>query len=143
MKTLPNNPPINIASTDFLKQYDAIEPGAWGTPCSIVLLDGQSFERCLAWENPRYGDDGKWINPSAVAYLTECPKRMPAEFARMIKNAGESGMGYHIYVVHLSDGNSFVHVAGNLGIDWVDLPAEYTQKDIVGVDAHEGRERSK
>ncbi|MGD0140723.1 MAG: hypothetical protein ABSD28_17785 [Tepidisphaeraceae bacterium] len=137
------NRPINIASPEFLRQLDAIEPGVWGTPCSIVLLDGRSFEFCLAWENPRFGDAGKWINPNCVGYLTECPKRMPAKFARSIKNAGESGMGYHIYVVRLSDGNNFVHVAGNLAIDLVDLPSGYTQRDIVGVDPHEGRERSR
>ena len=135
--------PINVASAEILRQLDTIEPGAWGIPCTIVLFDGQSFEFCLAWENPRYGDAGAWINPNAVAFLTECPKRMPAKFARLIKGAGESGMGYHIYVVRLSDGNSFVHVAANLAIDLVDLPAGYTQKDIVGVEPHEGRERSK
>lgn len=135
--------PINVASAEILAQLDAIEPGAWGTPCTIVLFDGRSFESCLAWENPRYGDAGAWINPNAVAYLTECPKRMPAKFARLIESAGESGMGYHVYVVHLSDGNSFVHVAGNLAIDLVDLPLGYTQKDIVSVEPHEGRERSK
>lgn len=138
-----SEPPINVASDAFLKQYDVIEPGAWGTPCSIVLLDGRSFDRCLAWENPRYGDAGNWINPNAVATLFECTTRMPGRFARLIKSAGESGMGYHIYVVRLADGNSFVHVAPNLGIDLVDLPAGYTHNDIVGVEPHEGRERSK
>lgn len=138
-----SEPPINIASEAFLEQFDAIEPGAWGTPCSIRLVDGRSFERCLAWENPRHGDAGNWINPNNVAGLEECATRMPPRFARLIKSAGESGMGYHIYVVHLADGKSFVHVSPNLGIDLVDLPAGYTHNDVVGVEPHEGRERSK
>jgi hypothetical protein len=134
--------PVNIATAEFLYQLDSIEPGAWGTPCSIVMLDGRSFETCLAWVNPRYSDQGSWINPNSVAYLTECPKRMPSRFAKIIRSAGESGMGYHIYLVHLSDGNSFVHVSCNLLIDFVDLPNGYTQKDIVNVEPHQGRERS-
>jgi hypothetical protein len=68
---------------------------------------------------------------------------MPAQFARLIHDAGESGMGYHIYVVLLRDGTSFVHTAGNLVIDLVNLPAGYSSEDIVGVRPHEGRERSR
>ncbi len=135
--------PINIAPPEFLRQLDAIEPGEYGTPCTIVLDDGRSLECCLAWENRRFGDKGSWINPANVAYVTECPKRLPAKLARIIRAAGESGMGYHICVVQLSDGSDFVHVAGNLVIDLLDLPAGYTQRDVVGVLPHAGRDRSK
>ena len=93
------NQPINVAADEFLRELDAIELGAWGTPCTMVLLDGRSFELCLAWENPRYSDAGTWINPNSVAYLNECPKRMPARFALQIKildnknrASGQSGL---------------------------------------------------
>jgi hypothetical protein len=108
----------------------------------VVLLDGRSIAQSMVWENARYSARGRWINPSAVSFLTESPARMPARFARMIKSAGESGMGYHIYVVRLADGNSFVHFAGNLAIDLVNLPPGYTHKDIIGVNPHEGRRRA-
>jgi hypothetical protein len=97
----------------------------------------------LAWENRRFSDKGIWLNPERVSRLAEWPSRMPATFARTIHSAGESGMGYHIYVVELNDGSSFVHVAGNLTIDLLNLPAGYTHRDVVGVRPHEGRERSK
>lgn len=139
----PLNQPINPASVDFLRQLDAVEPGVWGTPCAIVLSDGHAIEHALAWENAHYSDAGEWTHPDRVIYLTESPARMPAKFARLIYNAGESGMGYHIYVVRLSDGASFVHVAANLAIDLVSLPLGYTQKDIMGIDPHEGRQRSR
>lgn len=34
-------------------------------------------------------------------------------------------------------------MAGNLGIDLVNLPAGYSSEDIVGVQPHQGRERSR
>lgn len=119
-----------------------LSPGVWGVPCSIEV-DGSAFEWALAWENRRIGDAGKWVNPQSVTRLSACSKRMPARFARLIHDAGESGMGYHIYVVQLRDGTSFVHVAGNLAIDLVNLPLGYSSEDIVGVRPHEGRERSR
>jgi hypothetical protein len=134
--------PINIASADFLRELDAIEPGVWGTPCAAFLVDGRAYEACLVWENRRYSDAGDWINPSSVALLRESPVRMPARFARVIHDAGESGMGYHLYTVEFRDGTSLVHVAGNLVIDLLNMPDGYTQRDIVNVRPHEGRERT-
>jgi hypothetical protein len=133
--------PINVLSSEMAECLDAIERGVWGTPCTLVLLDGSSYPVTLAWENPRYSDAGSWINPDVVAFLAECPSRMPAQFARLVHEAGESGMGYHIYIVRLSDGNSFVHTAGNLGIDLLDLPPGYTSRDVIGVEPHSGRKR--
>ncbi len=51
-------------------------------------------------------------------------------------------MGYHIYVVELADGTNFVHAAGNLLIDLLNLPEGYTQYDVVNVLPNEGREWS-
>lgn len=133
--------PINLLPPALVQCLASIEPGVRGTPCSIVLNNGSTHPLALAWENPRYGDAGDWINPERVAYLTECPGRMPARLARIIHDAGESGMGYHIYVVRLSDGSSFVHTAGNLGIDLLNLPVGYTSRDVVAVEPHVGRQR--
>ncbi len=139
----PKCPIINIASAELLQKLDRIEPGVWGTPCTVTLRDGFVCRVCLAWENKRYSDLGEWLNPNQVADIAECDFRMPARFAHMIWDAGESGMGYHIYVVDLTDGISFAHVAGNLVIDLVDLPDGYTARDIINVHPHEGRERTR
>lgn len=136
-------PLLNIAPAAFLNALDAIEPGVWGIPCSVVMADGRFHEVCLAWENPRYGDKGNWLNPQDIVDVRECQFRMPAKFAHRIEAAGESGMGYHLYVVELSDGTEFVHVAGNLVIDLLNLPLHYTQKDVINVRPHEGRERAR
>jgi hypothetical protein len=135
-------PIINLASARFLQQLDAIEAGVWGTPCSVTLLDGSCHDICLARENNRYGDLGNWLNPTKVSEVRKCPYRLPARFAQIIRDAGESGMGYHIYVVELSDGNDFVHVAGNLVIDLLNLPLGYGPEDVVNVLPHHGRERT-
>jgi hypothetical protein len=135
--------PINIAPAEFLMQLGALERGVWGTPCAVVMHSGETHAVSLAWENRRFGDGGNWINPQDVSAVLACPSQMPARFARQIHDAGESGMGYHIYVVHLADGNSFVHVAGNLVIDLVDLPNGYTPQNITQVEVHAGRERSR
>ena len=134
--------PINVASDDFLKQLAAIEPGVYGTPCSVVLKDGSSFETCLAWKNPRYSDKGDWIHPEKVAFIVEAPSRMPARFARLFGPGEESGMGYILFVVELADGTSFVQVGGGGDIDFLNLPPGYTQKDVVDVLPHAGREQS-
>ena len=134
--------PINLASQRFLQQLGLIEPRVWGTPCSVTLLDGSYIEICLAWENKRYSDKGNWLNPEKVREVSECQSRMPARFARRIHDAGESGMGYHIYVVELADATSFVHIAGNLTIDLLSLPPGYSPGDVVNVWPHQGRERS-
>lgn len=138
----PSCPVLNVASAEFLQQLDSIEPGVWGTPCSVTLQDGSTREVCLAWENKHYGDKGNWLNPNKVAGVSQCNARLPARFARLIHEAGESGMGYHIYVVELADATSFVHLAGNLVIDLIDLPTGYGPQDVVNVLPHEGRERS-
>src|SRR5262245_45394646 len=110
-------PVINVVPATILQQLDRIEAGVCGTPCSVTLDDGTSREICLAWENKRYSDKGDWLNPNKVVEVSECQSRLPAKFARIIHSAGESGMGYHIYVVELADGTEFVHLAGNLVID--------------------------
>jgi hypothetical protein len=133
--------PVNIAPPAFLEAIATIERGVWGTPCAVTLRDGRNVDSALAWENRRFGDAGQWVNPRDVSLVEESPKRMPARFARQIRDAGESGMGYHLYIVRLVDGTSFVHMAGNLGIDLVDLPPGYSPVDIIGVDANAGRER--
>lgn len=141
LRTVLIDEPVNIASREFLDAIAALEPGIWGIPCSIELTDGPAFEFALAWENRRFSDAGKWVNPHRIKGISKCLKRMPARFARLIYDAGESGMGYHICVVELCDGNSFVHSAGNLIIDLVNLPVGYSSEDIVNVLPHQGRER--
>jgi hypothetical protein len=135
-------PVINIASQEFLEKLRRIEPGVWGWPCAVSLDDGTSHEICLAYENKHYSDKGSWLSPHRVTDIRECKSRMPLRFARAIRNAEESGTGYHIYVVELADGGSFVHIAGNLGIDLVNLPVGCTSQDIINVVPHAGRERS-
>jgi len=133
---------VNVAPDHFVRQLTTIESGVWGTPCAVTLFDGRSFECCLAFENVRYSDKGEWLNPQAVAEVRQTALRLPKRFADELHAAGESGMGYHIYVVDLQDGCSFVHVAGNLTIDLLDLPPGYTSADVKAVFPHAGRERS-
>lgn len=134
-------PVINVVPAKVLQQLDRIEAGVWGTPCSVTLDDGTSREICLAWENKRYSDKGVWLNPNKVIEVRECQSRLTGKFARIIHDAGESGMGYHIYVVELADGTEFVHVAGNLVIDLLNFPAGYGPADVSNVRPHEGREQ--
>jgi len=131
---------INVASASVLQKLDQIEGGVWGIPCSVTLIDGACHDVCLASENRRYSDKGNWLNPNQVAEIRESKCRLPARFARIIKDAGESGMGYHVYVVELSDGTEFAHVAGNLTIDLLHYPVGYGPEDVANVRPHEGRD---
>jgi hypothetical protein len=138
-------PVINLAPATILQQLDSIEPGVWGTPCCVTLHDGTSRDICVPWENKRYSDkaaSGAWLKPNHIVEVCECQFRLPAKFARIIHDAGESGMGYHIYVVELADGTEFVHLGGNLVIDLLDFPAGYGPADVSNVRPHVGREQS-
>src|SRR5205814_3260464 len=94
-------------------QLDLITPSVDGDlkyfPCLVRLNNGTEVDRVyLVSEAPyiaHWGvypaqDHGKVeIRLSDVASLNESPSRLPPQFASQLYKAGESGMGYTLFVV--------------------------------------------
>jgi hypothetical protein len=96
-------------ATELRRQLDEIESGVdllgFRThPCAAKLADGTVTDCVYAMtlaESRREGlasrlDESGWrrLEPSEVVSLHASAKRLPAKFARVLRDAGESGMGY-------------------------------------------------
>jgi hypothetical protein len=89
----------------------------------------------------RWGDDPSrpMVDIRDVAVITESTERLPAPLADEVYAAGESGMGYRIFTVHLRDGGSIPFLTGN-AVDFPDWPVNVDPLNAVGVEPHVGRE---
>jgi hypothetical protein len=144
MSLRPPDPPVNIAPGQFMAGIAIITPSRtpqhevfW--PCSLLLSDGRTVPRALCRENPRWSDKGKWINPQAVRSVSASPFRLPSQLADKLYRAGESGMGYVIYVLALRSGETIVCASGGI-VDFPELPGGVSTDDIADVFPHQGRE---
>ena len=95
------------------------------------------FEMWGGWPEE---DAGKNALPlEEILDFEESPSRLPLKFAEALYAAGESGMGYHAFQAHFSDGTTASFLTGN-AIDFPHLPLGKTPEDIVAVTPHAGRE---
>ena len=140
----------NIATPEFILQVETIAPSQTGRsglvqkqyPCRLVLRDGTVVPRAICLEDHRGFTADWWIHPGNVARVEETFERMPASLASKIYAAGESGMGYQIFLMKYDDGTSQVFVTGNK-IDFPDYPFEYDSRRVADVFPHQGRDQSK
>lgn len=136
----------NIASSDFISQVESIEPSDTDTqkhrPCRLILKDGRIVSRAICVEDHRGFITAGWIHPDTVAKIEPSSERMPAKLASKLYAAGESGMGYEIFIMKMKDGTSYVFVTGNI-VDFPDFPEGYGTEDVKDVFPHQGREQSK
>jgi hypothetical protein len=143
-------PPISEA---LHAQLQAVEPSidfdgelAY-RPCRVVMKDGAIHERVYVQEAREYiGPWGIWpdedsakaeISISEVAELGSSPHRIPAKLATKMYRAGESGMGYCVFMLVLRNGGRFPYVTGN-AVDFVNLPEDVRPSDIVDLIPHQG-----
>ena len=146
--------PINVASPELTREILAIEPslstaGEVIRPCSLLMADDTIIPRAYCRENARYSDDGDWVDPAKVRGVRESPLRLPPRLARKLYKAGESGMGYVVYLLRLRLRarlrcrlpRSIVCASGGY-VDFPDLPEGITTRDIAGVVPHAGRKQS-
>jgi hypothetical protein len=121
---------------------------AFGFPCLVDLKDGTTcdcvylapaitwFEHWGVWPED---DPGKSALPlSEVADIRESPSRVPPEIAQSIYQAGESGMGYHVFTLTFRDGSRTPFGTGR-ALDFLDLPEGKGPADIASVAPHTGR----
>jgi hypothetical protein len=117
-------------------------------PCAARLKDGTLAE-CVYFSaaKPWFEHWGVWpaddegkrsVSILDVVSIEESPHRLPAKFANTLYEAGESGMGYTLFVVEFADGSSLPYGAGN-AVDFITYPPGMTARDVVRVVPHAGR----
>ena len=144
-------------SDKLASQLAEIEPSGDGRrefkPCRAVLRDGGVLDRVIAapaLENTRPSTDEGWTALTSEANQTSVSirdvvgfepttARLPAQLANKVYEAGESGMGYTLFVVVLRDGSQLPFVSGWIA-DFPNLPPGVGTEDIVDVLPHAGRE---
>lgn len=74
-----------------------------------------------------------------VVRVESSPYRLPAALANKLYAAGESGMGYTLFIVVPADGRRLPFTTGN-AVDFPALPDGVRTDDVLDVPPHEGRE---
>jgi hypothetical protein len=78
------------------------------------------------------------VSISDVTLIEESPARLAPHLADKLYRAGESGMGYTLFVARLRDGTQLPFVTGN-AIDFPNWPPNVDPRDVVDVEPHAGR----
>ena len=144
-------PPL---SRDLRSQLELITPSCDRDlryyPCAVTLDDGYEIDRVYVVEEGPYlrhwgirpeRDSAKTSVPiERVVSIRESPFRLPPRLATELYDAGESGMGYCVFVVEFSDGTRQSYVTGN-AVDFITAPLGKIPSDACRVFPHEGRER--
>ena len=117
-------------------------------PCRVTLKSGEILNNVYVAEVKKYLK--VWgilpgLDPAKKSVLIgddikieESPNRLPPKLATKLYKSGESGMGYTIFTLVLSNDLKIPIVTGN-AIDFVDLPDGFNTEDILDVIPHEGR----
>ena len=141
-------------SPGLADELAAVEPSHDGRleyrPCRVTLRDGRVLDRVYVVEADEYfrlwgvwpeNDRAKRsLALDDVAHIESSPVRLPACCADKVYVAGESGMGYMVFVVVLNDGRHLPFLTGN-AVDFPALPEGVGTSDVADVLPHEGRER--
>jgi hypothetical protein len=137
-------PPLPIWLAHELSQ---IEPSPHtdraAIPCAATLADGRILE-CVMFEEQSAYMKGALIYPkneiriADIVRIRPSPFRMPAQFAKVLYEAGESGMGYVVFTIVFEDGSTQAYTTGN-SLDFVEYPHGKSGADIRQVLPHTGR----
>jgi hypothetical protein len=139
-----------LLTETLARQLEAIPmSGGLYRPCSALLRNGAWVDSVyfaeaapwyLQWGVWPDEDRGKrWIDVGDVVAVRESPNRLPPHLARVLYEAGESGMGYSVFILQFLDGSHAAYVTGN-AVDFVDYPEGQSAATVTGVVPHEGRE---
>ena len=141
--------PLPATLAEALRDVEPSIVPHWLTqfPCEVILDDGSVHSRVILVEAHSYhslwgvwpwehGGNGSWVPIERVRSLRSSPVRVPARFANVLNEAGESGMGYCAFSLELTDGRRLHYVTGNL-VDYVNWPEDVSPADVVGVTPHD------
>lgn len=116
-------------------------------PCRAFMKNGDVLDAVYIEPEKAYfkhwgvypeDDQAKhWVRLEDIERIEESPSRLPARFANLLYENGESGMGFTIFTVVFSDTTKQVCISGN-AVDFVQYPPGKGQGDVVQVIPHEG-----
>lgn len=104
-------------------------------PAGVLTRDGVKLPRvCFLSANTYldlWGPDPRreYLLPSQVRSVWPSPFQLPPKLAEKVYAHGESGMGFVVFRLVMSDGQAFDFMAGGLA-EFVELPAGYGFEDI-------------
>jgi hypothetical protein len=117
-------------------------------PCKVTLASGGAVDCVYFAEAERWfrtwgvwpdEDSGKrWLDVGDVRAIEESPSRLPPKFADQLYEAGESGMGYTLFIVCFRDGTTVPFGTGN-AIDFIRYPPGQSPETVARVIPHAGR----
>jgi hypothetical protein len=116
------------------------------SPCRVRLRSGEVLPCVYVVEESAFlavwGDDPSrpFLDISQVASIEDSPARLPADLANILYMAGESGMGYFIFTVHLQDGRTVAFLTGG-AVDFPDWPPGIDPAEAISVEPHVGRDQ--
>lgn len=112
-------------------------------PCRMTLKSGEVLDRVYVVERGSFrrmwGETAAAVDVADVQHLEDSPVRLPAQWANDLYKAGESGMGYTVFVARLRDASNLPFVVGN-AVDFPNWPPTTNPADVVDVQPHAGRE---
>ena len=135
---------------DNLRNQLSVIPTADGLifPCLVSFKDGSERDRVFLarakewvkqWGVWPEDDKGKHsVDVRDIVSIRESPTRLPAKFAAVLYNAGESGMGYCLFKVMFADGSEQAYSSGN-ALDFINYPKHQSPSTVIGVLPHAGR----
>jgi hypothetical protein len=112
-------------------------------PCRVTLNSGEVLDRVYIVEasdfRRMWGHTQATVDVADIEQIEDSPFRLPARWANALYQAGESGMGYTLFVARLRDGSILPFVVGN-AVDFPNWPPGDRPADVVDVQPHTGRE---
>ncbi len=134
-----------MASPELTRAMSCVQPtehdGRVMRPCSLMLKDGRRIDRVICIEEAKAFHEDDWIHPAEIQSLAESPYRLPARLAEKLYDFGESGPGFYLFTIELTNGDSFVCTTGPIA-DFPPLPRGVTCSDIADVRPHTGDPRN-
>jgi hypothetical protein len=115
-------------------------------PCSVSLNDGQVLDRVYLVEQYQYirawgiyPEPSRTLSVDDIVHAIDSPSRLPPKFADELYAAGESGMGYSIFLIVFADGSSRAYSTGG-AVDFIEYPEGKNKENVLRVSPHVGRD---
>ena len=112
-------------------------------PCRVTLKSGEVLDHVYLVERDAFsrvwGAVATTVALIDIERIDDSPVRLPARWANELYKAGESGMGYTLFIARLRDGSLLPFVVGN-AVDFPNWPPGVQPEDVLDVQPHAGRE---
>lgn len=148
-----SNRKYNKLSNQLRDELTSIEPSRNKAiryyPCLVITKDGIEKDKVYLVSAQQYikfwgiwpeeDSNKKYVEILDVLHIKQSPSTLPVYITNKIYDAGESGMGYHIFTLVFSNGLKQVYQVGGV-VNFVPMPEGEKIENIIDVIPHKGRE---